>query len=67
MKFTNTIKLGLLAIVIVVASLLIGFIIGAIDSEAAQDSGTKSILVIGVATLAFIALGAIAGNSNNKK
>ncbi|MDZ7786440.1 MAG: hypothetical protein U5L95_04955 [Candidatus Saccharibacteria bacterium] len=66
MKFSNTIKLGVLAVIVVIASLLIGYIVGIGEADTLQDSGTKAILVIGVVTLAFIAVGAIAGNKSDK-
>ncbi len=60
--FSNTLKMGLMLIVIIVALLLISVIGGLISQDYFKETVTKSVMIIGVATLAFIGIAAIAKN-----
>lgn len=62
MRINTTLKFGIIALVLAVASLLIAFVLGAIDSETLKNSGVKAAAVIGILALAFIAISAVASN-----
>jgi hypothetical protein len=63
----KTVQFGAVIVVIVTSLLLIGLVVGAIDTEQLKSTLSKSVMVIGILVLASIGIMAIASSSSNKK